>query len=66
MKTLNKMEKFYLSTLECAYLESKRDLEKARTAYRNKEITLEEYGDALNNYNFDSKTLQDYKDRLGF
>ena len=65
MKDLNKMQKFYLNALEISLSESKRKLEKAAAAYRRKEISIEEYGDALNDYNFDSKALQDYKDRLG-
>lgn len=65
MKDLNKMQKFYLNALEISLLESKRKLEKAAAAYRRKEISIEEYGDTLNDYNFDSKALQDYKDKLG-
>lgn len=65
MKDLNKMQKFYLNALEISLSESKRKLEKAAAAYRRKEISIEDYGDALNDYNFDSKALQDYKDRLG-
>ena len=65
MKDLNKMQKFYLNALEISLSESKRKLEKAAAAYRRKEISIEEYGDVLNDYNFDSKALQDYKNRLG-
>lgn len=65
MKDLNKMQKFYLNALEISLSESKRRLEKAAAAYRRKEISIEEYGDVLNDYNFDSKALQDYKNRLG-
>lgn len=61
---MTKREKMFLSILEFAVMESKREFEEASEKYKQGRGSKAEYFEAYRNYQFDIQQLQNYKNKV--